>query len=285
MRGIFRACLSLGLFGALVWLERCHPLRKNNRESKLRRNSRNLTIAALSAVTIQLVERPIVQPLAKIVHRRGWGLLKRIRVPLWLETLLAVALLDYTLYVWHILTHRVPFLWRFHAIHHVDLDMDASTAIRFHFGELAVSVLWRAGQIVLIGVSPLSLSAWQTALSISILFHHSNVRLPLGIERKLGRLIVTPRMHGIHHSIVTEESDSNWSSGLTIWDWLHGTLRLNVPQEEITIGVAAFRNPDDVTLPKILIMPFDKQVDSSQLPNGGRRHPGMSLSSRTLLSE
>ena len=122
MRGIFRTLLSLGVFGSLVWLEQRHPLRENKRESKLRRNARNLTVAALAAVTIHLVERPIVQPLAKIVQRRGWGMLKQIRVPVWLETLLAVALLDYTLFVWHILTHRIPFLWRFHSVHHVDLD-------------------------------------------------------------------------------------------------------------------------------------------------------------------
>src|SRR3546814_2584537 len=105
----------------------------------------------------------------------------------------------YTLYVWHLLLHRVPLLWRCHVAHHVDLDLDASTALRFHFAELALSVPWRAAQIVLIGVSPRALSVWQTALLLSVLFHHSNARLPPAMERRLNRLIVTPRMHGIHH--------------------------------------------------------------------------------------
>jgi sterol desaturase/sphingolipid hydroxylase (fatty acid hydroxylase superfamily) len=121
-----------------------------------------------------------------------------------------------------------------------------------------------------IGVSPLALSIWQTLLLISILFHHSNVRLSIDTERWLNRLIVTPRMHGIHHSIVREETDSNWSSGLTIWDRLHGTLRLNVPQDEITIGVPAYRKPQDVGLLKILSIPFVEQPPAWQLPNNGK---------------
>jgi sterol desaturase/sphingolipid hydroxylase (fatty acid hydroxylase superfamily) len=111
----------------------------------------------------------------------------------------------------------------------------------------------------LLGVSPLSLSTWQTALFLSPMFHHSNVRLPVETERWLGRLILTPCMHGIHHSIVFEERESNWSSGLTLWDRLNGTLRLNVPQAEITIGVPAYREPEEVILPKILNMPFREQ--------------------------
>jgi sterol desaturase/sphingolipid hydroxylase (fatty acid hydroxylase superfamily) len=147
-------------------------------------------------------------------------------------------------------------LWRYHVVHHIDLDLDTSTALRFHFGELTLATPWRVAQIVVIGTSPLALSIWQTALLMSILFHHSNVRLPLAFERRLNRVLVTPRMHGIHHSAVHEQTDSNWSSGLTVWDWLHGTLRLNVPQEEITIGVAEFQDPEDVTLPKIVALPF-----------------------------
>lgn len=178
-------------------------------------------------------------------------------------------LMDYTLYVWHILTHHVPGLWRYHAVHHIDLDLDASTAVRFHFGELTLSTPWRVAQIVVIGASPLALSIWQTGLLMSILFHHSNVELSPAIERRLNRFLVTPRMHGIHHSDVRGETDSNWSSGLTLWDWLHGTLKLNVPQHEITIGVPAFRDPDAVTLPKMVGLPFTKQPRYWVRPEGG----------------
>src|SRR5205807_6698847 len=130
-----------------------------------------------------------------------------------------------------------------------------STALRFHFGELTLSIPWRAAQIMAIGVGPDTLSVWQTALFISILFHHSNVDLPLGLERTINAFVVTPRMHGIHHSMVPEDTDSNWSSGLTLWDWLHGTLRLNVPQRDVTIGVPAYRDPRDVTLIRSLELP------------------------------
>jgi len=261
--------LIIGAFGALLWLERRHPLRRRAIESKLIRDTRNLAVAALGAVTLQIAERPIIQPLTRLVERRRWGLLKRVRLPLWLEVTLGVALLDYTLYLWHVLTHRAPFLWRFHVAHHADLEMDTSTALRFHFGELALSVPYRAAQVALIGVSPLALSVWQTLLLLSIMFHHSNVRLPIRTERLLNRFVVTPRMHGIHHSNVSEERDSNWSSGLTVWDRLHGTLRLNVPQDEIVIGVPAYREPEEVELLEVLGMPFVEQCPVWQLPNDG----------------
>jgi len=261
------APLIVGAFGALVLFERRRSLRRTT-EPKLKRNARNLVVAALGAIALQAAERPVVQPLTLLVERRRWGLLKRVRLPAWLEVALAVVLLDYTLYIWHYLTHRVKWLWRFHVVHHVDLDLDASTALRFHFAELALSVPWRVGQIVGIGVSPLSFSVWQTLLFLSIMFHHSNVRLPIDVERALNRFIVTPRMHGIHHSMVREETDSNWSSGLTLWDWLHGTLCLNVPQHEISIGVPAYRESEDVKLENILEMPFTSQRPTWELSTG-----------------
>lgn len=260
---------ALGAFAALVWLERRRSLRREV-EPKFEHDTRNLFVASASAAAIQIAERPLVEPLSKLVHRRRWGLLKQLSLPDWCEVFLAVTLMDYTLYVWHVLVHRVPWLWRFHQVHHVDLDLDASTALRFHFGEMVFSVPWRAGQVLLLGVSPRALSIWQKATLASIAFHHSNLRLPINLERRLCRFIVTPRMHGIHHSIVPEETNSNWSSGLTIWDWLHGTLRLNVPQDEITIGVPAYQEPQELTLPKILIMPFRKQRPSWQFLNNGR---------------
>ena len=250
--------LVLGAFGALVWLERRRPLR-DERESKMRRSARNLAVAAVGAAAIRLTEAPLAERLTALVERRRWGLLKLARLPLWLEVAAAVVLLDYTLYLWHVLTHRVPLLWRFHVVHHIDLDLDATTALRFHFAELIISVPWRAAQILCIGVSPLSLSVWQTLLMLSVLFHHSNVRLPVEVERKINLLVVTPRMHGIHHSLVKEETNSNWSSGLTLWDRLHGTLRLDVPQGAIDIGVPAYREPREVGLGSMLALPFGEE--------------------------
>ena len=238
-------------------------------EPKLRRSVRNLSLAALSAVALQVSERPLIAALIPTVERRRCGLLKQCSMPGWLEAPLAVALMDYTLYLWHVLMHRSRLLWRLHLPHHVDLDLDASTALRFHFSELVVSIAWRAGQVALIGVSAPAYSAWQKLLMFSVLFHHSNVELPIELERWLSRIIVTPRLHGIHHSIIRDETDSNWSSGLTLWDWLHGTLNLNVPQQAITIGVPAYRESEEVSLPKIIAMPFVSQRPSWQLPGNG----------------
>lgn len=264
------ALLTLGTFALLVVLENRRPLRRRAVESKLRRNVRNLALAMGGAVSVQLAEQPIVRPLAQWVEKRRIGLLKQLSLPAWLEIALAIALLDYTLYLWHVLTHRVPFLWRFHQAHHVDLDMDASTALRFHFGELMLSVPWRALQIVLIGVCPYTLSLWQTGLLLEIMFHHSNVELSPELERRLRRFIVTPRLHGIHHSIVEDEVNANWSSGLTIWDWLHRTLRVDVQQDEIILGVPAYLDPEDVQLREVVEMPFVRQRDPKFLPPRGR---------------
>ena len=252
--------LSLAAFGVLVRAEMRRPLR-DLREAKLPRDVRNLTVAGLAAAVLQIAEKPLTAPLTKMVERRNFGLLKALRLPKFVEVVAAVVLMDYTLYLWHVATHKMPFLWRFHLVHHTDTEMDASTAIRFHFGEMLISVAWRAAQIVLIGVSPTAFAAWQLFLFPEILFHHSNLELSPAFERKLARFIVTPRLHGIHHSAVKDETDSNWSSGLTVWDWLHGTLKTDVSQSEITIGVPAYQRADDVTLLKILPLPFGRQRD------------------------
>ena len=265
------------VFVALSAFERRRPLRRET-QPKWRRVSGNLLFAGLAAATVNLLERPVVQPAARVTEHRRWGVLYRARLPAALHLVSAILLLDYTLYIWHVLVHRVPWLWRFHLVHHADLDLDASTALRFHFGELAASVPWRAAQIVAIGVPPYALTLWQNLLLVSILFHHSNVELPLRVERAIGCVFVTPRMHGIHHSIVPEETNSNWSSGLTWWDWLHGTLRLNVPQQAVEIGVAAYRDPEELSLARSIALPFREQRPWRLLPGDGEpmryRSPG-----------
>jgi sterol desaturase/sphingolipid hydroxylase (fatty acid hydroxylase superfamily) len=240
---------------AFLWLlERRNPLR-HSVEPRAQHDVRNLAVAALAATTVQLAERPVVEPLARLVVERRWGLAPRLRGPQWMRTAATLVLLDYSLYLWHVLVHRVPALWRFHAVHHVDRDLTVTTALRFHFGELALSVPWRAMQVALIGVSPSQLQLWQQLVLLSILFHHSNLRLPRQMERYLALIVMTPRLHGIHHSDIEPIRASNWSSGLTIWDWLHGTLRNDVPQEAITAGVAGYESPQDVSLTRILAMP------------------------------
>src|SRR5437899_1397734 len=145
--------LGAGALLLLTWLERRRPLRRSV-EPKMRREARNLSVAGLSAVAVVLAERPLVMPLAVWVEKQNLGLLRLFGFPLWLELAAALVLMDYTFYVWHVLMHRIPLLWRFHLVHHVDLDLDASTALRFHFTEMLASIPWRACQVVLIGLTP-----------------------------------------------------------------------------------------------------------------------------------
>jgi sterol desaturase/sphingolipid hydroxylase (fatty acid hydroxylase superfamily) len=182
------ALLIVALGAVVVGVFR--PLRRRV-EAKLPRLARNLTVSAVGAAVVQLVEIPLIMPLSALVQTRGWGILNWLPLPAWAEVILAVILLDYTLYVWHVLTHRVPLLWRFHLVHHVDLDLDASTALRFHFGELLFSVPWRAAQVIILGVAPISYLVWQGFVFFSILFHHSNVALPFRLERWMVRFVVT----------------------------------------------------------------------------------------------
>lgn len=253
--------LAAGALAAVYLLEKKRPLRPSQ-ESKRLRNGRNLAMAATAAGAMYLLENPVAERAASLVEHKRIGLLKILRLPKWLDLVASVVLLDYTLYLWHVLTHRVDFLWRFHVVHHIDVDLDASTALRFHFGEIAISVVWRAAQIIIIGVSPDSLKVWRTLLLPLVVFHHSNIELGSAIEHALSKFLVTPRLHGIHHSVVRAETDSNWSSGLSIWDRLHGTFRDIREYDGVTIGVPAFRRPSDLELRSLLEMPFVEQRPS-----------------------
>ena len=240
---------------ALLWAERRHPLRRAI-EPGPRRLARNLAVGATTAATVSVVERPIVTRVARITEERGWGLVPRLPLPRLARTIAAVALMDYTLYWWHVLLHRVPRLWRDHEPHHADRDLDTSTAVRFHFVEFLASVPWRCAQIVAIGVGPRALEIWQRLTLAEVLFHHSNVRLPLDAERLLGNLVVTPRMHGLHHSVVEAERDSNFSSGLTLWDRLHGTASFDFGRD-VTIGLPEHTREE--TLVETLALPFRQE--------------------------
>jgi len=260
------AVVGGGLLFFTAW-EMIAPLRKML-EPKLRHVIRNLTVGGISLAILTLLQAPVLIPVVEWTTRHRIGLLNRVTMPEPLATIAAIVFLDYTLWWWHRANHQVPFLWRFHLPHHVDLDLDASTALRFHFGELTLSIAYRAMQILLIGTSVFQLWLWQTILFASILFHHSNARLPLGFERLLVRFIVTPRMHGIHHSDRLNETNSNWSSLLSAWDYIHGTMVLEVPQGEITIGVPAYEDPSQVTIGKVLLLPFGQQRRDFHLPDG-----------------
>ncbi|MGZ5444722.1 MAG: sterol desaturase family protein [Thermoanaerobaculia bacterium] len=250
-------------FAATFIGESIAPLRPRV-EPRFRHIIRNLTTGGVSLGVMVLVQTPLLVPAARFIDQHDIGLLNWIELPRAWSIILAVVLLDYTLWIWHWANHRVPFLWRFHLTHHVDLDLDASTALRFHFGELALSIPVRAAQIAVIGADPLAVAVWQAILFASILFHHSNVRLPRRFEAVLARLIVTPRMHGIHHSAREDETNSNWAALLSVWDFVHRTFRFDVPDERIVIGVPAYRSPREVTIGRILTLPFRRQRNDWQ---------------------
>ena len=274
--------LAAGALALLMLAETLSPLRRRV-EPRVRRSGRNAALAGLSFGIFSVLQTPLVLPVAAWVVRAHVGVAQLLPLPSWGRTLAAVLLLDYTLWIWHWANHVVPALWRFHLVHHVDRDLDASTALRFHFGEMALSVPARALQVIVAGADPFALWLWQAALFASIVFHHSNTRLPYGLERVLVRLVVTPRMHGIHHSQRREETNSNWSSLLSVWDYLHRTILLNVPQPEIVIGVPAYRSPADVTLARTLAMPFVRQRDDFGPADSGPPGRGNAATPVTLL--
>lgn len=261
--------LLIGIFGLLFRKEAKRPLRKRVQD-KTDRLVTNGAIATVAAATVRLTLVPVVVWVAHRVERKRSGLLYRLPLPPVLHNLLALLLLDYSMYLWHRINHSVPFLWRFHNVHHTDLDMDVSTAFRFHFGELLLSVFYRSGQVALIGVSPKMALAYEIILEAETEFHHSNWRLPIELERRLHHVVVTPRMHGIHHSIVKRETNSNWGNIFPYWDRLHRTLRLDIPQDAITVGVPAYRDPEELKAIPLLMLPFGPQRDPWLLPDGTR---------------
>ena len=260
---------------ALFLAEKSYPLRHPT-QAEPARTWRNVTMGALSMAVVGLLETPITSRLAHRALRDRRGLVQRPRLPAWVRDALAVLAMDYTIHVWHVATHRVPLLWRFHLVHHVDLDLDASTALRFHAADMAISIPYRAAQVALIGVSPRALRLWQGWFFASVLFHHSNLRLPGWLERRLALVVTTPRMHGIHHSAVRGETDSNWSSGFSFWDRLHGSFRLDVLQDGIRIGVPGYRDASEIGVGASLAMPFAAERDAwAPTPEmSGRDKPG-----------
>lgn len=254
------ALLAAGaaVVGGILVAERKKPLRKQGQPA-IPRNIRNAALGAGCAVIVAAVEEPLTHAIAQrnLTHKRGIAQ----KLPRPLRLLGGIAAMDYGFYWWHVATHKVPFLWRFHRVHHIDPDMDVSTAVRFHPADMFVSLPWRLAQVRLAGVSPKALRWWRNFFNLSILFHHSNMKLPDGVDEKLSRVFTTPKMHGIHHSTDPAECNSNFTSGLSFWDRLHGSFRDDVPQDAIRIGVDDDRQ-EDIALDHALTAPFRDQPDS-----------------------
>jgi sterol desaturase/sphingolipid hydroxylase (fatty acid hydroxylase superfamily) len=261
--------ILLVAFVLLLLLEALFPLRQRTRPPGMRFLI-NLTMTVMVFVVGGLVVRQSALAASDWVAARHLGLLNMIPLPGWLQFILGFLFLDWTFYHWHKINHKFPLLWRFHNVHHIDPDMDVSTSFRFHWGEVLYSTLFRVFQVGVLGISLFTYMTYEIIFQLCTMFHHANLRLPFGLEKALNYVLVTPRMHGVHHSTVANENYSNFSVVFRWWDSLHKTLRLNIPQHQITIGVPAYLQPGDNRLTNLLMMPFRKQRYYWRTPEGER---------------
>jgi sterol desaturase/sphingolipid hydroxylase (fatty acid hydroxylase superfamily) len=256
-----------GVFVLLLLLETRFPLRRPKRP-KLARFVVNAGVSVLALATGAFIVAPGATSLLARLSDASGGLLHLIPLPFIVEFIAGFLLMDLTFYYWHRVNHAFSWFWGFHNVHHVDPDLDVSTSFRFHFGEVLYSAVFRGLQVSVLGISLFTYLVYELVFQCATAFHHSNVRLPIRVERALNKIIVTPRMHGVHHSIVKEETNSNYSVVFRWWDWLHGTLRLDVKQSDVVIGVAGYMEPRQNTFLNLFILPFCKQKDYWRLPDG-----------------
>jgi sterol desaturase/sphingolipid hydroxylase (fatty acid hydroxylase superfamily) len=247
--------ILLLLFVALFVLESKYQLRKRV-QARFKRIVINFIVSIPAFTLLRFLFLPIMVWLAYKNGSLHFGLNYLYQLPAWLEGFIAFLILDYGNYVWHILNHKLPFLWRFHLVHHTDHDLDITTAFRFHFGELIGSVFFRGAITFLSGASPVTVLIYEIFFEAATQFHHSNWKLPFAFEKKLNKLIVTPRMHGIHHSVIRAETDSNFSVIFSFWDRIHKTINLNKPQQQVVIGVPSYDDQKELTIGFLLKLPF-----------------------------
>lgn len=254
----FRATPVLAaVFIILFIAERKRPLRKATQPLR-KRLPVNILLAVPAVSLLRFSLLPAMVAMAGKNIQNQWGPGYQLKAHPIIKTIFVFLVLDYTNYIWHILNHKIPFLWRFHLVHHTDTDLDVSTAIRFHFGEMVGSVFYRGVFVYLSGATPMNVMLYELLFEGATQFHHSNLKLPFQMEKAMNKIIVTPRMHGIHHSIKREETDSNYSVIFSFWDRFHQTLNFNETQHNITIGVPSYNKPEELTVRRLLTMPFTK---------------------------
>lgn len=238
---IIRLAVFLGLFVLLAAVETLAPRRKRS-QTRARRWSTNWAIIILDTLTLRAmaVFLPLLAVGAAIdAGARGWGLFNSIGWPPALEVILAILILDFVIWLQHLITHKVPVLWRLHRVHHADVDIDVTTAIRFHPVEIALSMILKIGVVYLLGPSALAVILFEIILNGTAMFNHANIKLPVWMDRIVRMVLVTPDMHRVHHSDKRDEHDSNYGFALSFWDRLFGTY---IPQpdrghENMTIGL------------------------------------------------
>lgn len=253
--------IRISLFAMILMLvalwEIIAPRRPLN-DNKPRRWFTNLSLVVINTVAVRLLFPILPVALAKIVEAQGWGLFNVLHVSLWSRIILSFFILDFVIYSQHFMFHHTPLLWRFHRVHHTDLDLDVTSGNRFHPLEIIISMMIKMTAVVLLGAPAQAVIALEIALNGCAMFNHGNIRLSAAFDRLLRLFLVTPDMHRVHHSTIVRETNSNFGFNFPWWDRICGTYR---PQPEkghldMTIGLREYRDPTQLTLHRLLVQPF-----------------------------
>lgn len=251
----------LGVFGVMAVWEVFAPRRARSFSRWVRWPS-NLAIVGINNLLLRVLLPTTAVGLALTGGEKGWGLLNQLDLPQWAAITLSVIALDLVVYLQHVMFHAVPALWRLHRVHHADLDLDVTSGSRFHPLEIFLSMGIKFTVIVALGAPPLAVLIFEILLNATAMFNHSNARMPGGVDRLLRWLVVTPDMHRVHHSILPQETNSNFGFNVPWWDRLFGTYA-NQPahgHEGMTIGIGQFRTARDLWLDRLLWQPFRKET-------------------------
>jgi len=218
----------------------------------------NLGLLIIDTAVLRVVLPVAAVGVAIFVEDRSWGILNNIALPYWMAILFGVIGLDFVIYLQHAMFHAIPAFWRLHMMHHTDLDFDVTTGVRFHPIEILLSMVIKMAAVMVMGASAMAVLIFEVLLNATSLFNHGNVRLPSHVDWVLRLFVVTPEMHRVHHSVVIRETNSNFGFNLPWWDRLLGTYRDQpaAGHEGMTIGLSHFRDPNALTLPFLLILPF-----------------------------
>ncbi|NKE45345.1 sterol desaturase family protein [Roseomonas frigidaquae] len=246
-----------GVFALMAVAEALYP-RRPRQHPRWRRWPSNLGIVLLDTLVLRLVFPTAAVGVALAAEARGAGLLPWLGLSGPAAVVLAILLLDLVIYLQHRLFHAVPLLWRLHRMHHADLDFDVTTGLRFHPLEILGSMLIKLAAVVALGAPAVAVLLFEILLNATSLFNHANLRLPARLDRVLRRVLVTPDMHRVHHSVVPQETNSNFGFSLAIWDRLFGTYRAQpaAGHAGMTLGLEAFRDPRDLRLDRMLVQPL-----------------------------
>lgn len=226
-----------------------------SRAHRAEHGARNLALGLLNGAARITFFPALLLLVTSLTRRYEFGLLHQVRVPAWSQFVIAILALDLVGYAWHVACHQWRPLWRFHAVHHHDDEVDSTTAFRFHVGEVVMTSLITVVAAALLGLGMLHVLAYEAIVVPLSIFHHGNARLPLWLDRALAWVIVTPRMHWVHHSRWVKETDSNYSGIFSFWDRLFGTLRERDDPQRLKLGLDGYTS-EDQTLTGCLLTPF-----------------------------